>query len=163
MEITIRKSEKSDWKRISEIYTQGIEEGKSTFETQCPDYETWDANHLRECRFVACENGTVVGWCAIGSVSKRAAYKGVAEHSIYIDRSARGKGVGTKLLNYLCEESEKCGYWCLFSAVFAVNEPSLILHKKCGFREIGYREKIAKDRFGNWQNTVLLERRNKIM
>ena len=33
------------------------------------------------------------------------------------------------------------------------------LHKKCGFREIGYREKIAKDRFGEWQNTTLMEYR----
>lgn len=39
------------------------------------------------------------------------------------------------------------------------------MHKKCGFREIGYRERIAKDRFGNWQNTTLMELRleNKIV
>lgn len=41
-------------------------------------------------------------------------------------------------------------------------EASIALHKKCGFREIGYREKIAKDKFGVWQNTTLMERRNNI-
>lgn len=62
----------------------------------------------------------------------------------------------------LCEETEKAGYWSLYSAIFSINKASIALHKKCGFREIGYREKIAKDRFGVWQNTTLMERRNHI-
>ena len=79
--------------------------------------------------------------------------------SIYIDNKYQGSGIGTKLLKKLCNESEKRGYWCLYVAIFSINRPSIELHKKCGFREIGYRERIAKDRFGKWQNTVLMERR----
>ena len=51
----------------------------------------------------------------------------------------------------------------IFAVVFANNPASINMLKKCGFREIGYREKIAKDKFGVWQDTVLLERRNSIM
>ena len=57
------------------------------------------------------------------------------------------------------EEAPKCGYWSLYSAIFSINAGSIALHKKCGFREIGYREKIAKDKFGIWQNTTLMELR----
>ena len=67
---------------------------------------------------------------------------------------------GTALLTHLCEETEKFGYWTLYSAIFSVNTASIELHKKCGFRVVGYRENIAKDRFGNWQSTTIMERRN---
>lgn len=72
-----------------------------------------------------------------------------------------GKGLGTYLLEHLCSVTEQLGYWCLYAAIFSKNTASIALHKKCGFREIGYRERIARDRFGNWQSTTLLERRVK--
>lgn len=42
------------------------------------------------------------------------------------------------------------------------NITSIKLHESCGFRMVGYREKIAKDKFGEWRNTVLMERRSKV-
>ena len=79
--------------------------------------------------------------------------------SVYIDNDYQGKGIGTKLVVQLLQEAKKLGYWSIYSAVISLNTASIALHKKCGFREIGYREKIAKDRFGNWQNTTLFELR----
>jgi phosphinothricin acetyltransferase len=99
----------------------------------------------------------------IAPTSKREAYRGVVESSVFVDEDYLRKGIGTKLLAKLCEETEKYGYWTLYSAIFSVNIASIELHKKCGFRVIGYREKIAKDRFGNWQSTTIMERRNGIM
>ena len=150
---------KEDWNRVAEIYTEGLERGKSTFNTVCPEYEEWNKNHLVDCRYVAEIEGKVVGWAAISPTSAREAYKGVVEVSIYVDEKHQGQGIGTELLMTLCTDSEKKGYWCLYSAIFSINEASIALHRKCGFREIGYRERIAKDRFGNWQNTTLMERR----
>ena len=155
----IREMQKADWNRVSEIYQQALLEGKSTFNTVCPDYDEWDNNHIKDCRYVAEIDDMVVGWIAISPTSSREAYKGVVEVSIYIDNKYQGSGIGTKLLKKLCNESEKRGYWCLYVAIFSINRPSIELYKKCGFREIGYRERIAKDRFGKWQNTVLMERR----
>ena len=155
----IREMQKADWNRVSEIYQQALLEGKSTFNTVCPDYDEWDNNHIKDCRYVAEIDNMVVGWIAISPTSSREAYKGVVEVSIYIDNKYQGSGIGTKLLKKLCNESEKRGYWYLYVAIFSINRPSIELHKKCGFREIGYRERIAKDRFGKWQNTVLMERR----
>ncbi|MDO5844179.1 MAG: GNAT family N-acetyltransferase [Methanocorpusculum sp.] len=158
---SIFEMKNSDWGRVSEIYSEALAEGKSTFNKVCPTFEEWNASHLKKCRFVMEADGEICGWCALSPVSSREAYKGVAEISIYIDKKFHGKGLGTKLLTHLCESSEKEGIWSLYAAVFEVNEASLVLHRKCGFREVGYREKIARDIFGNWQNTIIFEKRSR--
>jgi len=105
------------------------------------------------------DEGKIVGWAAITPKSRRCLYKGCVEMSVYIDKDYQGKGIGTELVEQLLQEAKKLGYWSIYSAVISINTASIALHKKCGFREIGYREKIAKDRFGNWQNTTLFELR----
>ena len=72
------------------------------------------------------------------------------------------KGLGTYLLEHLCSVTEQLGYWCLYAAIFSKNTASIALHKKCGFRVVGTREKIAKDVDGIWRDTVIMERRSKI-
>lgn len=155
----IRAMQKTDWTRVAEIYTQGLERGISTFNTVCPSFEEWDASHKTDCRFVYVADDNVVGWIAISPSSGRCVYSGSVEVSIYIDPAYQGKGIGTALMKELIQEAPKKGYWSLYSAIFSINMASISLHKKCGFREIGYRERIAKDRFGEWQNTTLMELR----
>ena len=159
MDITIRKMEPDDWSVVIEIYIQGVQSNKATFNNACPSFAEWDAAHTPNCRFVAEVDGEVVGWAALTPVSARECFRGVAEDSIYVSESFTGQGVGKKLLTALVEDSEKEGYWTVQAQIFQTNVKSLALHKKCGFREIGYRERIAKDRQGNWQNTVLVEHR----
>ena len=157
----IREMVKEDWAQVSAIYAQGIASGISTFNASCPTYEEWDASHCRDCRFVYLIDGQVVAWAALAPVSSRSVYRGCAELSIYADRSCHRKGVGTALVRTLVAEAQRKGYWSLWSSVISTNAASLALHKKCGFREIGYRERVAKDIFGLWQNTTLLELRLK--
>lgn len=160
-EILIREMKKEDWESVKDIYQQALLEGKSTFNGIVPTYEEWDRGHLKDCRYVVEKNDKIVAWCSLSSTSSREVYRGVVELSIYVDKDNRNEGIGKKLLKYLCEESEKKGYWTLYSAIFEINIESRKLHLSCGFREIGYREKIAKDIFGNWQNTFIYERRSK--
>src|SRR5215472_13512191 len=89
----------------------------------------------------------------------RNVYRGVAEVSVYVAADARGRGVGTALLAALIEESEDVGIWTLQAGVFPENAASISLHKSCGFREVGVRQKTGKlgDR---WRDTILLERRS---
>ena len=155
----IREMRDEDWGSVSEIYKQGLEEGTSTFNTECPSFTEWNEGHVKNCRFVFEEEGKVVGWIALSPSSSRCAYKGCVEMSVYVDRNYRCHGIGTALVNTIIREAEKDGYWSIYSAIFSINKASIALHKKCGFREIGYRERIAKDRFGKWQNTTLMEYR----
>lgn len=160
MKPVIRNMQPNDWDAVSRIFSQAIEVGGSTFRTECPSFESWDASHLKVCRLVMTLDEKIIGWCALSPTSSMPAYKGSAELSIYIDSAFKSHGFGSALLTRLCEESEKAGIWSLCSVIFENNAASTALHKKCGFRLVGKREKIAKDRFGCWQNTVIYERRS---
>ena len=162
MAFHIRVMRASDADAVLRIYDAGIQGGIATFETACPDDETWDRMHLRECRLVAAMGEEVIGFAALSGVSFRHAYRGVAEISIYIDPAWRGKGFGKALLTRLLKEAEIAGFWTLQSTIIAINLPSIRLHIACGFREVGRRERIARDLFGNWQDTILMEFRNGI-
>lgn len=59
------------------------------------------------------------------------------------------------------KQGEEKGIWSFYSAIIEENIASIELHKKCGFREIGTREKIAKLSNGKWSDTVLMEFRSK--
>lgn len=158
--ITIRDLNQSDWNDIKDIYQQGLDLNIATFQTECPNFEEWDNGHLADCRFGAVYENKLVGFAVLSPTSKREVYKGVVEVSVYIDSSFKNKGIGTRLLKHLINETEQKGYWTLYSGIIEENTASIALHQACGFRKIGYREKIAKDRFGNWHNTVLFERRS---
>jgi len=78
----------ADWDRVRRIYLEGIATGNATFEQDAPPWETWDASHRRDCRFVARGGGEVLGWAALSPVSSRCVYEGVAEVSVYVSASA---------------------------------------------------------------------------
>ena len=160
MSTKIREMTSEDWPRVAEIYKEGMDSNLSTFQTECPLYEDWDCAHLKVGRLVIEADGTVVGWTALSAVSSRCVYAGVAELIIYLDFDHHGKGLGSQLLSALISESEKAGFWTLQSGIMQNNTASIRLHEKCGFRTVGYRERIGCDRFGVWRNTVLMERRS---
>lgn len=151
----------ADWPSVRQIYLEGISSGNATFETQAPTWETWDTGHRPDCRLAAkTAESHLLGWAALSPVSKRKVYEGVAEVSVYVAEAARGQGVGKALLAALVVASEAAGIWTLQASIFPENVASIALHKQAGFREMGYRERIAQHH-GVWRNTVLMERRSK--
>jgi L-amino acid N-acyltransferase YncA len=163
MEFKLRAMKEEDWNSVVDIYMQGIHTKKATFQTEAPEYEEWDKGHLKTGRFVAVDKqNRIIGWIALSPTSSRCVYKGVVEVSVYISANFRRNNVGYELMNRVIEETEKESIWTLQSGIFAINEASIVLHKKCGFRIVGIREKIGCDSDGIWQDTVLMERRSKI-
>jgi phosphinothricin acetyltransferase len=151
--------EPGHWAAVRRIFQEGIDTGLATFETAPPDWPAWDAAHRPDCRLVALERGEVAGWAALSPASRRPAYAGVAEVSVYVARASQGRGIGRRLLSALVAASEAAGIWTLQAVVFPQNHASLAVHAAAGFREVGRRERIACVR-GAWQDTVLLERRS---
>jgi L-amino acid N-acyltransferase YncA len=151
-----------DWDAVRAIYREGIATGNATFETDVPEWEAWDKGHLCACRLVAKADGRVVGWAALNPYSSRRAYAGVAGLSIYVSATARGQGIGRALLGALIEASERAGLWTLQAGIFPENAASLALHRACGFREVGRRERIGQLN-GVWRDVVLMERRSKVV
>ncbi|MEG2204827.1 MAG: GNAT family N-acetyltransferase, partial [Oscillospiraceae bacterium] len=88
--------------------------------------------------------------------------RGVAEVSLYVLREAQGQQIGTRLLFAAVEASEAAGIWSLLSNIFADNEPSLAVHRRCGFRLVGRRERIAQDGAGSWKDMAMMERRSAV-
>ena len=148
-----------DWPAVESIYREAIDTGLATLETKTPTFEDWDRRHLIGCRLTARIDGDVVAWAALLPVSSREPYRGVAEVSIYVGAAAQGQGLGKRLLARLVEESEAHGFWTLQAGIFPENAASLALHRGCGFRDVGVRERIAR-REGVWRDVVLLERRS---
>ncbi len=152
----------TDWEAVRAIYLQGIAGGNATFERDAPAWPDWDAGHLSTCRLVARSAGRVVGWAALQPVSSRCVYGGVAEVSVYVDEAIRGRGVGRALLEAVVLESERAGIWTLQAGIFPQNTASLALHRDCGFREVGRRERLGQID-GAWRDVVLLERRSPVV
>lgn len=153
---------RDDWEAVRAIYRQGIATGQATFEVDAPEWEAWDRARLPAPRLVARSEGRVVGWAALSPVSARPAYAGVAEISVYVEESARGRGVGEALMTALIGASEGAGIWTLQGSIFPENAASLALVGKLGFREVGRRERIGC-RDDVWRDTVLVERRSRVV
>lgn len=147
----------TDWPAVRRIFEEGIDIG--TFEELVPTWDEWNRGHLVWPRLVARDDGEVLGWAALAPYSERSCYRGVAENSIYVARSARGGGVGRALLERLCQEADDAQIWTIQAGILAANAPSIALHEKCGFRLVGVREKLARKR-GRWSDVVLMERRS---
>ena len=159
MSYLIDQMESGDWEQVRAIYLEGIESGNSTFETDAPSWQRWDQEHHQFARLVMRHADQVIGWAALAPVSKRNVYRGVAEVTVYVTETARGRSIGRALLEALIAESEKNGIWTLQASIFPENTASVKLHLRCGFREVGRRERIAVLK-GVWRDTLLFERRS---
>lgn len=162
MNVVFKHIAPEDWQAVANIYKLGIDTGIATFETDVPTWSAWNNSHLKVARLAAWLNTKLVGWAALSPVSDRCVYGGVAEVSVYVDPAFSGRNIGQQLMLRLIAESEHEGIWTLQCGIFRENEASIALHKKVGFREIGYREKIGK-RDGIWRDNIIMERRSKII
>ncbi|WP_407835958.1 N-acetyltransferase family protein [Streptomyces sp. DSM 116496] len=147
--------------QVLAIYQAGIDEGNATFETETPDWHSFNTAKLPSHRYVATDDAgnRTLGWVAVSSVSDRCAYAGVVEHSVYVHPDARGQGIARALLGALIASTEAAGIWTIQSGIFPENTASLALHQRAGFRIIGTRERIGHHH-GRWRDVVLLEHRS---
>ncbi len=151
----------SDWPAVRAVYLEGIATGDATFEQTAPEWDQWDAGHLRAPRIVAREGGEVLGWAALSPISGRCVYGGVAEVSVYVAGRARGRGVGKALLSRLAADSESAGLWTLQAGIFPENRASIRAHLAAGFQIVGRRERLGRMN-GRWRDVLLMERRSAV-
>jgi L-amino acid N-acyltransferase YncA len=151
----IRAATPGDAEAIAAIYNQGIAERNSTFETR-----SRTASEFAEPvpPFLVAEmEGSVRGWARLVRSSPRECYAGVGEASIYVDRDARGAGLGRALFDALSEEAERAGYWKIVGGLFPENAASVALCRAVGCREVGtLRHHSRLD--GRWRDVLLVER-----
>ena len=155
---TIRLATDSDLTDVVAAYNAGISERIATLETRLrtpDDVASW----LTDGRpFVVTErDGRVLGWARAGYYSDRCVYEGVGEHAVYVHPDGRGQGLGRRLLEALCVESERRGFYKLTSRIFTDNQPSRAAHRAAGFREVGIQHRHGRLN-GEWKDCVLVEK-----
>ena len=163
MEVHIRSLVPEDWSDVARIYREGIDTGDATFETDVPDWSTWDSGRHPTARIVAVADERILGFATVSPVSKRTVYEGVAEVMVYVAAGARGMGVGRRLMDALVQVTEEAGIWSLQASIFPENQASVAVHQAVGFRIIGTRERIARTQDGRWRDTVIMERRSRVV
>ena len=159
--LRIRLATPADAPAITAIYNEGIADRIATFETEPRTPEQLAAQLAdKGDRFptvVAERDGRVVAWAGAGAYRARPAYAGVAEHSVYVARAARGTGAGRAALEALCRAYAERGFWKIVSRIFPENVASLALHERCGFRVVGVYHRHGK-LDGEWRDCVIVER-----
>ncbi|ARH78706.1 GNAT family N-acetyltransferase [Staphylococcus aureus] len=157
----IRCAKKEDLNAILAIYNDPIINTTAvyTYEPQTIDeriawFETKQRNH--EPIFVFEENGSVLGFATFGSFRPWPAYQYTIEHSIYVDASARGKGIASQLLQHLIVEAKAKGYRTLVAGIDASNEASIKLHQKFNFKHAGTLTNVGY-KFDYWLDLAFYE------
>ena len=157
----VRVATRADAAAIASIYNQGIEDRIATFETEPRTGEQLEAQLAQKGdghpTVVVERNGRVVAWATVGAYRSRPCYAGVGEHSVYVERGARGTGAGRAALEGLFDACRARGFWKLVSRIFPENTASLRLHEQTGFQIVGiYRKHGKLD--GEWRDCVIVEK-----
>ena len=156
-----RPAEARDAAAIARIYNHGIEDRVATFETEPrtpAQIEALLADRAGKFPTVVVErDGDVIAWAGVSSYRSRPCYDGVAEFSVYVDRTLRRTGAGRAAMEALVTACEAKGFWKLVSRVFADNDASRAFHRRLGFREVGVYERHGR-LDGAWKDCVIVER-----
>ena len=160
--LSVRPATVDDATVICLIYNQGIEDRVATLETELRTPEErgqWLAARGPRHPVIVAETADdgVVGWGSLNVFNARAAYRFVADFSIYVERGWRGKGAGSVLLKRLIELGREHGYHNLVLSAFPTNDGGMALYTKLGFRTVGiYKEQGRLD--GRWVDTIIMEK-----
>ncbi|MCD1257995.1 N-acetyltransferase family protein [Paenibacillus athensensis] len=150
----LRRAEEADLRAILDIYNEAILQTTAVYhyEAQTPEARLQWFRDKRETGYpvlVAEVEGRIAGFAAYGPFRPWPAYKYTIEHSVYVHRDFRGRGVGKALLQELIRLAEESGYATLIAGIDATNAASIALHRKLGFTPSGTIRR-AGFKFGQW-------------
>lgn len=150
----IRHAKQSDLPNILEIYNDAILNTTAvyTYKPQTLESrEIWFKNKIKhkEPVLVFDENGEAIGFATYGSFRDWPAYQYSIEHSIYVNKHHRGKGIASKLLAEIIQTARNNGYKTLVAGIDATNDYSIYLHKKFKFKHSGTIQNVGY-KFDTW-------------
>lgn len=160
----IRDSQPGDISAIATIYAHYVATSLATFDEIPPSCEEMTQRRAEVLDaglpfIVAVEDdGRVLGYAYAGAFRRRTGYRYTLEDSIYVERSATHRGIGTALLSALIERCAAAGYRQMVAVIGdRAHAASIGLHQKLGFAQIGVLPAIGF-KFGRWVDVVLMQR-----
>ena len=97
----------------------------------------------------AMEGRQLLGFASYGTFRAWPAYKYTVEHSVYVHRDHRGKGIGPALMKRLIDAARDQEYHVMVGGIDAANRTSIAMHEKLGFTHAGT-VRHAGYKFGRW-------------
>jgi L-amino acid N-acyltransferase YncA len=160
--LVIRPSAAADIAAITEIYADAVINGTASFELETPTERDMAARRsaLVEGGFpylVAERAGALVGYAYAGPYRSRPAYRFTVEDSVYVARSAQGRGIGRALLSAVVDAAEARGFRLMIAVIGDKAAGSIRLHESLGFAPVGVLEPVGY-KHGRWLATVLMQR-----
>jgi L-amino acid N-acyltransferase len=95
------------------------------------------------------DQGRLLGFASYGTFRAWPAYKYSVEHSVYVEKDQRRKGVGEALMRRLIAAAKEQQYHCMVGGIDVANRGSIAMHEKLGFTHAGTIRQ-AGFKFGRW-------------
>ena len=160
--IVLRPFAPQDAAEISDIYAHYVDTSTVTFDTDQPTAQTMADKFsayqaLGHPTLVAEEAGRILGYAYASFYRPRFGWRLTCENSVYLAPSAQGRGLGTRLLAQLIEDSKTAGFAQMIGVITSESAASLALHRKFGFEQVGVMRKVGH-KFDRWLDIVLMQR-----
>lgn len=159
----IRDAEDADLSGIMEIYNDAVANTTAIWNDSLVDLENRRA--WRQARLdlgypvlAAIEDGKVLGFASFGDWRAFDGYRHTVEHSVYVHKDARGRGLAQALMKVLIERAKGCGKHVMVAGVESGNAVSIKLHHKLGFKTVGFMPQVGC-KFGRWLDLTFLQLR----
>jgi L-amino acid N-acyltransferase YncA len=142
--VEVRDAVAADLETVAEIYSHESLHAYSTFETEERPAATWVHKLESGDPFVvAVEGGEVLGFAYASPFRDRPAYHRTRETSVYLHRSARREGVGTRLYAELLSRLRAAGFHTALALIALPNVGSVRLHEQHGFELTGTMREVG--------------------
>ena len=156
----VRTATLDDAEAIRAIYNLEVVESTVTFDLvpRTPEQQReWQRARSGALTVVVAEHGgAVVGFGALSAYRDRPGYRTSVEDSVYVDRSARGLGVGDAILGRLVRDARTHGFHAVFARIVGGHDASINLHAGLGFEQVGVEREVGR-KFGTWLDVVVME------
>lgn len=157
----VRAATEDDLAEVCKIVNYFIEQSVFNFRTEPQSVDEWrtDWRRLHEkFPWLVAVDDDVVGVAYAAPWNSRAAYQWTVEVTVYVDSSCQRRGVGDALYTELLDRLRRDGFHSAIAVIALPNEPSVRLHERHGFAQVGHLVEAGYKRgawhdVGFWQRT----------
>ena len=161
MEINIRPYITEDTQAILDIINHNILYSTALYDYKIRSYEQQkkilEEKLNKNFPVISAElDGQIVGFGMYSEFRFREAYKFTVEHSVYVNETFHGIGIGKLLLQELIVLARKQKLHTMIAVIDSENQGSVEFHEKFGFKTVG----IIKEsgyKFDRWLHSVFME------
>lgn len=165
--VRLRLVQLGDAEAVRSIYNREVSEGTNTFDLETrtlADQREWILRHQGAHPAVVAvevvpsrEPEQVLGFAVLSPYRNRPAYATTVEDSVYVHPDHRGRGVGRALLDEALRLAKDHGFHAVIARISGENEPSVRLHRACGFEVVGVEREVGR-KHGQWLDVVAMQR-----